>query len=89
MSEAMREEFERNQIESGRTDPMWLGDGFFDRETNSYHLLNVESDWIFWQEAWKAATDSAERKYAALAMQDDSPRMMAIGQNGNDGEHYE
>lgn len=25
----------------------------------------------------------------ASAMQDDSPRMMAIGQNGNNGEHYE
>lgn len=25
----------------------------------------------------------------AASMQDDSPRMMAIGQNGNNGEHYE
>ena len=31
----------------------------------------------------------AQSNEPAASMQDDSPRMMAIGQNGNNGEHYE
>lgn len=56
------------------------------------HQWRDKPNWV--PHAEKCAENRAKRKEAqnsepAASMQDDSPRMMAIGQNGNNGEHYE
>lgn len=43
-----REMFEAWQIESGRTDPMWLG---YNDEEKSYALNDVQAEWNAWQAA--------------------------------------
>ena len=41
------------------------------------------------EDAKRQLGDFLAAKYPASQIDDDSPRQQAIGQNGNDGEHYE
>lgn len=49
-----REAFEAWQLDTGRTDPIWLdrGDG------GNYGLNDVQAEWEEWQAAWQAALAS-------------------------------
>lgn len=105
MSEVMRAEFEKWAGSCGmdlyraernmRTDDgVRLGKG-------AYICMETRFAWSAWEAAtikaygdghragFESGMKSAHPFEPAASMQDDSPRMMAIGQNGNDGEHYE
>lgn len=49
-----REAFEAWQLDTGRTDPMWLGRG----DGGNYGLNDVQAEWDVWQAAWQAAIAS-------------------------------
>jgi len=50
-----REMFETWQLDSGRTDPMYL---VYSEKDNRYALNNVQSDWDSWQAAIAAQEDN-------------------------------
>ena len=96
MSEGMRKDFEDAYLKQYSRLP--LG---WDRSIQRYRDAHANGAWWAWQAATLKAFGDGHRagfesgmKVAhqfepASAMQDDSPRMLAIGQNGNNGEHYE
>lgn len=51
----LRKAFEAWQLDTGRTDPMYL---VYSDKDNRYALNNVQSDWDAWQAAWQAALAS-------------------------------
>lgn len=57
--------------------------------SGNYMDANVNRKWDGFQAGYGIGRAVGMSHEPASAMQDDSPRMMAIGQNGNNGEHYE